>query len=156
MRGNLLFDLPQVSARGSSTGSRNSSRRRPQPVRDTLMAFLTKPHTVKEIAIAANRSSSNVTGHLRAMRRKNLVVRLSWGVWVRRDAGGNAPDHASIRRNNPAQERLLELLHQPRRLGELAEITGVRSDTVSRHIQKMMKLGQIEQRPGHVFEAIRG
>jgi predicted transcriptional regulator len=120
------------------------------------MAFLTEPHTVKEIAVGTDRTTSNVTGHLRAMRRKNLVVRLDWGVWVRRDKCEAAPDHASIRRPNPAQERLLEHLAEPKTLAELQQITNRRGDILLAILTKMIKRGDVEQHPDERFAAVRG
>ena len=142
--GNLLFDLSHSS----------SPPRRPQAVRDTLMAFLTEPRTVKEIAAGIDKTTSTVTGHLCAMRRKNLVVRLSWGVWVRRDKCEAAPDHASIRRPNPAQERLLAHLAEPRTLAELQEITKRRGDILLAMLMKMIKRGDVEHRADERFAAI--
>lgn len=143
--GNLLFDLPPQLSPHSGRRGRAPSRSRPQLVRNTLMAFLTEPHTVKEIAVRTGRTTSNVTGHLRAMRRKNLVVRLSWGVWVRRDKCDAPPDQATIRRNNPAQERLLAHLSEPKTLVDLVQLTGRRGDTLRTVLSKMAKRGQIEQ-----------
>jgi predicted transcriptional regulator len=143
--GNLLFDLPPQPAPHNGGRRRAPSRSRPQAVRNTLMAFLAEPHTVKEIAVRAGRTTSNVTGHLRAMRRKNLVIRLSWVVWVRRDKCDAPPDQATIRRSNPAQERLLEHLSEPKTLAELVGLTGRRGDTLRTILMKMAKRGQIEQ-----------
>lgn len=151
--GNLLFDLPPAPAGRRSRG--RGSAQRPQMVRDKLMAFLTEPHTVKEIAVSIDKTTSTVTGHLRAMRRKNLVVRLSWGVWVRRDKCDAAPDYASIRRHNPAQDRLLEHLTEPKTLGELQEITKRRGDILLTILTKMVKRGDVERRPDERFVAVR-
>ena len=126
--GNLLLDLPHAPGGRHGKPPRKSPSRRAQPVRDKLMAILTEPHSVKEIAVALDKTTSTVTGHLRAMRRKDLVVRLRWGVWVRRDKCEAAPDHASIHRPNPAQERLLVHLTEPKTLAELQEITQRRGD----------------------------
>ncbi len=76
--GNLLFDLPQQRGSQRSAGSpARLSVRRAQPIRDAIMTFLLKPRTVKEIAVRIGRKTCIATGHLRAMRAKNLVVRLS-------------------------------------------------------------------------------
>jgi predicted transcriptional regulator len=127
---------------------------RPQMVRDRLMAFLTEPHTVKEIAISIDKTTSTVTGHLRAMRRKNLVVRLGWGVWVRRDKSEAAPDYASIRRHSPAQDRLLGHLREPKTLGELQQNTKRRGDILLAILMKMIKRGDIEHRADERFAAV--
>ena len=152
---NLLFDLPPESTRQNGKRSRAFPGQRRSVVREKLMVLLTEPRTVKEIAVGANRTSSNITGHLRAMRRKNLVVRLSWGVWVRRDKCANVPDYASIRRNNPAQERLLAHLREPKSLTDLMQLTGLRGDNVMQSLKKMAKRGEIEQRQDDLFAAVR-
>jgi DNA-binding transcriptional ArsR family regulator len=152
--GNLLFDLPPAPGGRSGQHARNPPPRRPQAIRDTIMAFLIEPHTVKEIAIGIDKTTSTVTGHLRAMRRKDLVVRLSWGVWVRRDKNDAPPDHASIRRPNPAQERLLSLLTEPKTLAELQEITKRRGDILLAILMKLIKRGDIEHRADERFAAV--
>jgi DNA-binding MarR family transcriptional regulator len=116
------------------------------------MASLTEPHIVKEIAVGTDRTTSNVTGHLRATRRNNLVVRLSWGVWVRRDKCEAVPDYANIRRGNPAQERL-EHLHEPKTLSELQQIANRPGDILLMILTKMIKRGDVERRPDERFAA---
>jgi DNA-binding transcriptional ArsR family regulator len=152
---NLLFDLPPASGKHRGTASRQAPRRRPQAVRDTLMTILAEPHTVKEIALSIDKRTSTVTGHLRAMRQKNLVVRLSWGVWVRRDKCAAPPNHASIRRPNPAQDELLALLDEPKTLTELQDITNRRGDILLAILMKMIKRGDIEHRADERFAAVR-
>ena len=152
--GNLLFDLPQQ--RGPQRSAWSPARlpvRRAQPIRDAIMTFLLKPRTVKEVAVRIGRKTCIATGHLRAMRAKNLVVRLSWGVWVRRDRCMDAPDPGTIRRNNPAQEFLLQHLQEPRTIGDLQRITGQERSKLRSALSKMVKGAVIERRDGNVFAA---
>jgi hypothetical protein len=152
--GNLLFDLPRAPG-GRGKQASNPPPRRPQAVRDNLLSLLAEPRTVREIAVRINKKTSTVTGHLRAMRRKSLVVRLSWGVWVRRDKCDAPPEHTSIRRSNPAQERLLGHLAEPKTLVELQEITKRRGDILLAILMKMIKRGDIEHRSDERFAAVR-
>jgi hypothetical protein len=123
--GNLLFDLPPPrQTRCGAHHHPEPARYRRHPIRDAIMAFLVEPRTVKEVADHIERRTSTATGHLRAMHRRALIVRLRWGVWVRRDKCKNPPDQTSIRRGRPTQDALLDHLHEPKTLEELEQITG--------------------------------
>ena len=150
--GHLLFDLPQQRGPQRSTGGpARSPARRAQPIRDAIMTFLLIPRTVKEIAVSIGKKTSITTGHLRAMRAKDLVVRLSWGVWVRRDRCVDAPNPQTIRRNNPAQEFLLLQLHEPRTVDDLQQITGQERSRLRSLLSKMVKCNLVERRDSEVF-----
>jgi DNA-binding IclR family transcriptional regulator len=121
---------------------------RPQPIRDAILAFLAEPKSAKEIATHIGRPVPVATGHLRAMRERDLVVRVSWGVWVRRDCCDNAPDPATIHRNFPAQEALLKCLDKPRSLDELETVTGSPRTRLHELLVKLVASGAVRQRPG--------
>lgn len=105
----LLFDLPPQIGPQSSRGV----TRRPQPIRNSILAYLQQPRTVTEIAAHIDRRTCVVTGHLRAMRLRGLVVRLAWGVWLCRDLCTGAPDHSTIRRPKSTQDLLPEIVREP-------------------------------------------
>ena len=63
-----------------------------------ILAFLTVPRSAKAIAVHIERSVPNATGHLRAMLRKRIVVRLAWGTYGRADLCKDAPDPSTIGR----------------------------------------------------------
>lgn len=107
--GHLLFDLPQQISPQRPQGI----TRRPQPIRNSVLAYLQQPRTVTEIAAHIDRRACVVTGHLRAMRLRGLVVRLAWGVWLRRDLCADAPDHSTIRRPKSKQDLLQEIVREP-------------------------------------------
>jgi predicted Rossmann fold nucleotide-binding protein DprA/Smf involved in DNA uptake len=89
------------------------------------------------------------------MHAKGLVVRLSWGVWVRRDRCGLAPEVESIRRNNPTQDRLLPHLQEPKTLDDLVRITGQSRMALQSALTKMMKRAVVERRDGRAFAAAK-
>ncbi len=151
--GHRLLDVPQQHGpcRKHRRLPPKPATPRPQPIRDAIMAFLDEPRSVKQIAVCINRKTSVATGHLRAMRVRKLVVRVSWGVWVRRDRCANAPDPETIQRNLPTQEWLLQNLAEPRTVGDLARITGRRQSALRSLLAKMECRAVIERRPGRKF-----
>lgn len=62
--------------------------RRPQPIRDAILAFLTEPRSARAIAAHIGRPVPTATGHLAAMRRKGLVRRLGYAAYARADYAG--------------------------------------------------------------------
>jgi hypothetical protein len=145
-RGNLLFDLPppRQTRRGAHHPPASTSQRR-HPIRDAIMAFLVEPRTVKQVADHIERRTSTATGHLRAMHRKALIVRLRWGIWVRRDKCVNPPDQTSIRRGRPTQDALLDHLHEPKTLEELEQITGNPRRCLQSALIAMVKRASLER-----------
>jgi hypothetical protein len=126
---------------------------RPQPIRDAILAFLVEPKSAKEIALHIDRPVPVATGHLRAMRVRNLVVRISWGVWVRRDCCADAPDPSTIRRNFPAQEALLKHLSEPRTLDELEQVSGSPRSRIYEPLTKLVALGAVKRQPDNRYAA---
>ncbi len=61
---------------------------RPQPIRDAILAFLSEPRSASAIAAHIGRSVPNATGHLAAMRRKGLVLRIGFAAYARADYQG--------------------------------------------------------------------
>ncbi|NPD66323.1 hypothetical protein HN018_23455 (plasmid) [Lichenicola cladoniae] len=140
--GNLLFDLPARDRQSPKTRREPPvATSRPQPIRDAILDLLTKPHTVKQVAEHIDRRTSIATGHLRAMEAKGLAVRVSWGVWVRRDRCQNAPDPANIQRNCPAQEMVLRHLTKPRTLDDLLQKTGQSRSKLQHSLLKLQERG---------------
>jgi hypothetical protein len=154
--GNLLFDLPPPrQARRGTHHPPGPTRHRRHPVRDAIMAFLVEPRTVRQVADHIERRTSTTTGHLRAMHRRALVVRLRWGVWVRRDKCENPPDQTSIRRGRPTQDTLLDYLHKPKTLEELEQITGDPRRTIQAALAAMVKRAAVERGDDGKFSIVR-
>jgi hypothetical protein len=87
-RGDLLFDLPPLEP-GRRRPIHPASPRR-QPIRNAILAYLTEPRTVKQIADRIGRRTSVATGHLRAMRAKTSS---SASAGASASAGTNAQTH---------------------------------------------------------------
>jgi hypothetical protein len=153
--GNLHLNLPPDGRTRRKRRRAPPPSRRRQPVRDAILAFLVEPRSAKELADHIDRKVSVATGHLRAMRLRNLVVRVSWGVWVRSDRCQHAPDPATIRRNNPAQDALLEHLAQPRTVEDLERLTGKSRSKIRDLLTKMMVSASVERQPDDRFTAAR-
>ena len=58
---------------------------RRQPIRDAILAFLGEPRQAQDVAAHIGRPVSTATGHLAAMRRLGLVVRVAPGRYERAD-----------------------------------------------------------------------
>ncbi len=71
--------IPDVPAAPQSA----PHRRRLQPIRDAILAFLGEPRQAREVAEHIGRPVSNATGHLAAMRRRGLVLRTGHGRYER-------------------------------------------------------------------------
>ena len=56
--------------------------RRPQPIRDAIMRFLSQPRSAGEIAEHIARPVPTATGHLGAMVRLGLAQRLAFGTYA--------------------------------------------------------------------------
>ncbi len=63
---------------------------RPQPIRDAILAFLGEPRRAQDVAAHIGRPVSTATGHLAAMRRRGLVLRIAPGRYERAVVAGTA------------------------------------------------------------------
>ncbi len=61
---------------------------RPQPIRNAILAYLSEPRSAQAVARHINRPVPTATGHLAAMRRLGLVVRLGYAAYARADYAG--------------------------------------------------------------------
>ena len=74
---------------------------RPQPVRDDILAYLTKPRHAYEIAAHTGRRTATITGHMQAMLRLKLVERVAYGVYARAGTLDASPPPAALVRPRP-------------------------------------------------------
>jgi len=70
---------------------------RPQPIRDAILAFLGAPRQAQDVAAHIGRPVSTATGHLAAMRRRGLVLRIAPGRYQRAE-----PTPGQVRRGGIA------------------------------------------------------
>lgn len=134
-----------MSARAQRPESAAPSPRK-QPVRDGILAFLTRPRRPLEIARQMERSVPNITGHLRAMQRLNLVVRLAYGVY----APARAPYLQQAADNpNPRRLRTADLipayLVKPRGVTEVMQRFGITEATARHNLNELRRRGLVER-----------
>lgn len=82
---------------------------RPQPIRDAIIALLSGPEpspvrSASEVAAHIGRSVPIATGHLAAMRRRGLVLRLGYSAYALAGYAGPAVDRRIGRRRATAQQ----------------------------------------------------
>ena len=86
----------------SQTSPPKSGFKRPQPIRDAILAYLSEPRSARAIADHINRPVPTATGHLAAMRRRLLVIRLGYAAYARADYVGSPVE---FRRSKSAIDR---------------------------------------------------
>jgi len=94
--------VPSVSAVPASAPCSG----RPQPIRDAILAFLGEPRQAQDVAAHIGRPVSTATGHLAAMRRLGLVLRIAPGRYERAVVAGTAPDAHGDRGTVPVRSAL--------------------------------------------------
>ena len=80
---------------------------RRQPIRDAILAFLDEPRQAQDVAAHIGRPVSTAAGHLAAMRRSGLVVRIAHGRYERTEPmPDQAPDRHGSRVALPVRAAL--------------------------------------------------
>ena len=100
---------------------------RPQPIRDAILAYLSEPRFVRDIALHIRRPVPTTTGHLAAMRRRGLVKRIGPAVYALPDSVMAAPVSPCARQDKPPAGRrsIALLLTQPRSVAALCKETAL-------------------------------
>ena len=96
---------------------------RSRSIRDAIMGELHEPRRAMEIAEGINRSVSVTTGHLHAMRKRGLVVRIGYGLYDKAAQHEGAVDPAPFARSR-AQDRILAVLDREMGVDEIAAKIG--------------------------------
>lgn len=98
--------------------------KRPQPVQNAIMAFLTQERQAKEAARLIGRPVPNATGHLAAMLRLGLVVRTAYGRYHRSDLVPHDNWPAKITRPFPMRDAVQACLDRPMHYSAVADLIG--------------------------------
>lgn len=136
---------PDVAAHGTS------ALKRPQPVRDAILAFLTQERQAKEIADHIGRPVPNATGHLAAMGRRGLVVRTAYGRYQRTDLMLDGSRPAKIVRPALLKDAVLGCLDRPLHYSAVADRIGRSHNKVNAALHWLVASGHAVSRGGGVF-----
>ncbi len=109
---------------GSQPDIVTGPRARPQPIRDAILSFLSEPRQAWEVAAHIGRSVPNATGHLAAMCRRGMAVRIGYGRYERHDPAQDSVRQGAITRPFPARDAVVAHLGQPAHYSEIARAAG--------------------------------
>ena len=112
-----------------------------QPVRASILAFLTQERQAREAANHFKRPVANATGHLTAMARLGLVVRTVYGRYQRSDLAPHDRRPANITRPSPIQDAVQARLDRPMRHSDIAELIGRSHKSVYSALQSPAESG---------------
>ncbi len=96
------YGLAGVKTRKSLSRVSPAALRRPQPIRDAILAYLTEPRRALDIAAHIERPIATATGHLAAMKRLGLVVSVRRGIYAQ-------PDRRVVRRKGAGDPAVLRI-----------------------------------------------
>ena len=108
----------------TSAAARKSEAGRParqQPIRDSILCFMTIPRSAGEVAAHIDRPVPTATGHLRAMINRGLVRRIAFGTYA--PAGYTGPDVRIPQRRSGSAKELRQRLRIC--LGDYASVQGL-------------------------------
>ncbi|USQ74633.1 helix-turn-helix domain-containing protein (plasmid) [Roseomonas mucosa] len=125
---------------------------RPQPVRDDILAYLTKPRHAYEIAAHTGRRTATITGHMQAMLRLKLVERVAYGVYARAGTLDASPPPAALVRPHPTRERILAFLTEPRHVSDIAAHLDRPRGSVAPQLRAMIDHGLVRRVRRSVFD----
>lgn len=125
---------------------------RPQPVRDEILAYLTKPRHAYEIAAHTGRRTATITGHMQAMMRLKLVERVAYGVYARAGTQDASPPSAALVRPHPTRERILAFLTEPRHVDDIAAHLDKPRGSVAPQLRAMIDHGLVRRVRQSVFD----
>jgi hypothetical protein len=118
---------------------------RASPIRDRIMAFLSRPRAAADIAAHIHRPLPVATGHLAAMRRRGLVQRIGRATYALASYRGlpldlGARPSCSDRK---VRQKLRALLVMPRPFGELIALTQEPQGMVLAALRDLWRLGWV-------------
>ena len=149
---------PQWLATRCSEGAPGPATRLPsrlQPIRDMILAFLSEPRQAMEVARHIGRPVPNATGHLAAMARLGLVVRIGYGRYARADLLADGTHPAVIVRPHPVRDAVLGCLDRPIHYGAVAALSGRTPARVALALYRSARDGHVVHVGGGVFAPAR-
>lgn len=127
---------------------------RPQPVRDQILAFLTEPRQAFEVAAHTGRRTATITGHMRAMLKLGLVVRVGYGRYALAGSVSAPPPAEALVRPHPVGEQVLRFLAEPRHVNDIAAHLQRSADKTRQQLLAMQHRGLVRSIQPQVFARI--
>jgi len=140
---------------GSASGETMRLPSRPQPIRDMILAFLSEPRQAKEVSRHIGRSVPNATGHLAAMARRGLVVRIGYGRYERADLAADGAHPAVIVRPHPVRDVVVAGLGRPMHYSIVAASMGRTPACVKQALHQLARDGVVVYLGGGAFAPVR-
>jgi len=128
---------------------------RPQPIRDMILAFLSESRQAKEVSRHIGRSVPNATGHLAAMVRLGLVVRIGYGCYGRADLVADGARPAVVVRPHPVRDVVVACIDRPMHYGIVAASMGRTPESVRPALHQFARDGVVVYLGGGVFAPVR-
>ncbi len=119
------------------------ARRRAQPIRDAILAFLGEPRQARDVAAHIGRPVSTATSHLATMRRRGLVVRVAHGRYERAEPAPDLARLAAAFVPSPVRHAILAHLSEPRRLKDIAAHVGSSAGSAYSHLDELRRRGLV-------------
>ena len=123
--------------------TRTAPRRRAQPVRDQILAYLAEPRRAYEIAAHTGRRTATITGHMQAMLRLRLVERVAYGVYARAGTLRGPVPAEALARPHPIRSEIFRFLIEPRHVDDIAAHLGRCQDKVTPELRTMIEGGLV-------------
>jgi hypothetical protein len=138
--------MPVEQTLGGGEAEASTRPRRPQPIRDTILRFLTEPRSAADIAEHIARPVPTATGHLAAMTRLGLVQRLAFGTYAAATYSGPKLKLPNRRSHSPKElrQRLRDLLCERRGVLDLCLRAGASEADVRLALKELWLSGLIQ------------
>ncbi len=129
---------------------------RPQPIRDAILAFLSEPRQAQEVAAHIGRNIPNATGHLTAMCRRGVAVRVGYGRYERVGPAQVGVRQEAIIRPFAVRDAVVAHLGQAAHHSEIARAAGRAADSTLRVLCSLVRSGLAVRCSKGVFAAAGG
>lgn len=151
------MDVSEVLGDVDADLERSDRPRRPQPIRDAILHFVTQPRSAGEIAEHIERPVPTTTGHLRAMIKLGLVRRIAFATYAPGSYTG-PKIRLPQRRSESAsaiRAQLTALLHEPCSVQSLEQKTGLPTQQIRGALRDLWLSGLIAGNERDGFRLVR-
>ncbi len=115
--------------------------------REAIMAFVSRPRTIREIKAHLRPPGRNLSRHIREMARLGDLKRVAPGIYAPRDYAGPPPELWTIKRPRPGTQRaaIMRFVSQPRTIREVSEHLGYQVRTIGAQLVVLTRIGFLKR-----------